>query len=573
MRPEFSSAWGRLFAPCLLVLGLVVAAEGLAAGPGVIDLSVGRVWTAQMQADFYSQDQGSRIMPRRWMIALKQPSGTPFLADSLSRYGYLPNPKSVAPGLPVGFTVGNYASEESIGMTCSACHTRQIIVNHQAYRIDGGPAIVDFQSFLTDLDTAVAVVLNDSSAFTAFAGEVLGPTASAEQLNLLRQQVTDWYLPYHTIVSGALPTPPWGPGRLDAVSMIFNRLSGLDIGAPPTYIIADNIKTANAPVRYPFLWNIPRQDKTQWPGFADNGDSVLNLARNLGEVTGVFAVFHPTRDDGRLLGINYVSQNSSNFEGLESLERMLDYLSPPKWQWGTNAAMVAQGSKIFAQTCATNCHEIKKGAFRTLARQSWATPVLNVGTDTREWSILARSVDPGTLTGASIRGFHEPLTNPEAPINVLGLAVVGSIIEHTVPLIAPSALRDQVDRANTALSSENKSLIGAFRNEAKTPVTGSYEARVLQGIWATAPYLHNGSVPTLAELLKPPTERIASFTIGPNYDIVNVGIAVEQTAFSQVLQTTDGSARDSGNCRCGHDFGTKLSASQKRALIEYLKTL
>ncbi|WP_349770486.1 hypothetical protein [Bradyrhizobium barranii] len=32
---------------------------------------------------------------------------------------------------------------------------------------------------------------------------------------------------------------------------------------------------------------------------------------------------------------------------------------------------------------------------------------------------------------------------------------------------------------------------------------GAYEARVLQGIWAAAPYLHNGSVPTLAELLKP----------------------------------------------------------------------
>ncbi|MGB8900889.1 MAG: hypothetical protein WCC90_17330, partial [Methylocella sp.] len=40
--------------------------------------------------------------------------------------------------------------------------------------------------------------------------------------------------------------------------------------------------------RYPFLWNAARQDKTQWPGFAKNGIDLLGLARNLGEVYGVF---------------------------------------------------------------------------------------------------------------------------------------------------------------------------------------------------------------------------------------------------------------------------------------------
>lgn len=66
----------------------------------------------------------------------------------------------------------------------------------------------------------------------------------------------------------ALPKNGWGVGRLDAVGMIFNRVSGLDIGPPPDFMIPENMKTADAPVRYPFLWNAPRQDKTQWPGFA-----------------------------------------------------------------------------------------------------------------------------------------------------------------------------------------------------------------------------------------------------------------------------------------------------------------
>jgi hypothetical protein len=75
--------------------------------------------------------------------------------------------------------------------------------------------------------------------------------------------VNIWYGPYHTLMQAALPTPPWGLGRLDAVAMIFNRVTGLDIGATPDFLIAANIRPAAAPVRYPFLWNAYRQDQTQ----------------------------------------------------------------------------------------------------------------------------------------------------------------------------------------------------------------------------------------------------------------------------------------------------------------------
>ena len=67
-----------------------------AAAPLPIDQ--GKEWTASAQKDFYSRDQGSRIMPLSWIAALKQPNGKPFMADSLSRYGYLPKGES-PPGL------------------------------------------------------------------------------------------------------------------------------------------------------------------------------------------------------------------------------------------------------------------------------------------------------------------------------------------------------------------------------------------------------------------------------------------------------------------------------------------
>jgi hypothetical protein len=546
-------------------------------------LDQGASWTAERRADFYTRDQGSRIMPLRWMVALKQANGAPFLEGSLGRYGYLPNEESTPSGLPVGFTVASTANGETIGMTCAACHTRQIAVQGTAYRIDGGPAIVDFQAFLSDLHAAVARIRQDPAQFAIFAQAVLGPTATADQTVALRKDVEDWYLPFDAIVSGALPQPPWGPGRLDALTMIFDRLTGLDIGPPPSYLIAGNIKRADAPVRYPFVWNAPRQDKTQWPGFADNGNAILGLARNLGEVTGVFAVYHPTKDEGRLLGVNYISENSANFEGLAALERLIRKIGPPRWPWPVNAALAGQGRELFAQNCANGCHEVRTGALRSLLPEeaTWATPVMNVGTDTREWAILGRSVDPGVLTGAAILGFHEPLKNPEAPINVLGLSVVGSILQHAFPLVVPDDLGAQFARAGSAFTPATESLKGAFRNApadgnaapAAMSATGAYESRVLQGIWAAAPYLHNGSVPSLAELLKPAAQRVATFKVGPNYDLVNVGLAAEQSAFLQQRQTTGCEDLASGNSRCGHEFGTMLSAAQKQALLEYLKTL
>ena len=66
---------------------------------------------------------------------------------------------------------------------------------------------------------------------------------------------------------------------------------------------------------------------------------------------------------------------------------------------------------------------------------------------------------------------------------------------------------------------------------------------------------------------------VKAFKIGSAYDTVNVGLAVEQTQFNATLTTTDCSDLNSGNSRCGHEFGTKLPEADKKALLEYLKTL
>jgi cytochrome c553 len=561
-------------------LAAVMLATGTWAAPvDPIFTNQGAKWTPSARRSFYSRDQGSRIMPYQWIAALKQPNGEPFMGDSLSRYGYLPNNASSPPGLPVGFTVSSGdARAQAIGMTCSACHTRQIVVDNIGYRVDGGPAIVDFQTFLTDLDSAVHSILGDVKNFEEFAISVLGQRSSLAARNALRSDVEAWYKRFDTLLKGALPTRRWGPARVDAVGMIFNRLTSLDLGPPPTFLIAENIRRADAPVRYPFLWNAAIQDKTQWPGFAENGNDILGLARNLGEVYGVFADFHPSKSSWHALGVDYWNVNSADFQGLEALEDLIRDLGPPKWPWAINEELAAKGKVVFDRNASAGgcaeCHSVQSGPTRFPNAPTWETPIQDVGTDSREYDILGWTAQTGVLNGAKIPFVSEPLKPTDTAFRILQTAVTGSILQYYVPVALRSQPPLQIEKARAAAAPETESLRDAFKEpKLRGPNAYAYESRVLQGIWATAPYLHNGSVPTLADLLKPVGERAVSFKVGPKYDTANVGLAAEQDKFDYVLTTTDCGDRNSGNSRCGHEFGISLSNEEKQALLEYLKAL
>ncbi len=588
----------------VLAMAMLSSLPSLAASPSLpVMADQGWKWTDSARNKYYTQDQGSRVIPLKWINALKQADGTPFMADSLSRYGYLSNPKSPEPGLPVGFIAAKENGDKTMGLTCSACHTRQIDVSGTSYRIDGGPAITDIQHLFTDLDLAVDTVLKDPAAFKEFAKAVLGASAQKADEDSLRADVATWYLPYHTIMSRSLPTvSPWGPSRLDAVSMIFNRVSGLDIGLTPPYIIEDNIKLADAPVRYPFVWNAPIQDTTQWPGFAPNGNRVLGLSRNLGEVFGVFAKFHPKKDDSRLLKINYVETNSANFHGLNKQESLIKKIGPPKWPWKLDKMLAAEGEKVFNKkdpaeenaSCA-DCHGIKEGKMRSFFHKTWATPLVDVGTDSREVNLLGSQVKTGVLEGATIFPNKPPLKAVDSAFSVLGTVVGGAILQHYLPVEltpAQQKVQSKLERLKAMFKKEVGSLddladlpdLANFEEDIKKtldkPVADTanpfkYESRVLQGIWATAPYLHNGSVQSLAELLTPAEKRVAEFKVGPEYDPEKVGLAATQTKFDFTLKTTgcSGDERNSGNSHCGHDYGTTFSDAEKKALLEYLKKL
>jgi hypothetical protein len=103
-------------------------------------------------------------------------------------------------------------------------------------------------------------------------------------------------------------------------------------------------------------------------------------------------------------------------------------------------------------------------------------------------------------------------------------------------------------------------------------VPEGYQAVLLDGLWLRAPYLHNGSVPSLSALLTPPDARPKKFLRGYDvYDPTNVGFVSSGSEAERVGVEYD--TNEPGNSNQGHTYGTDLSEDQKRALIEYLKTL
>ena len=101
--------------------------------------------------------------------------------------------------------------------------------------------------------------------------------------------------------------------------------------------------------------------------------------------------------------------------------------------------------------------------------------------------------------------------------------------------------------------------------------TDGYVSVPLDGLWLRAPYLHNGSVPSLADLLESPDQRPKQFWRGYDvYDPVNVGFV--SSGPEPQRQGTLFDTSKPGNANAGHRYGTDLPAESKRALIEYLKT-
>lgn len=512
----------------------------------VVNLDQG--WSLGEQEWFWFTSQGSRLVRYRWFLALEQAGNTElFRADAnMDRLRFLLAEASSAnpDGLPIGFArdVDLHTKQQWMGWTCAACHTGQVEYNGTGLRIDGGPTMADVSTFLNELAAAMRATVDDGPKFERFAKKVLEGDYNTGSANQLRRELFDATEALEERVRQDASPVPYGFARLDAFGGIFNQVLGADLGLPQNY------RPSDAPVSYPFLWDTPQCDLVQWNGIASN-KGPGPLARNVGEVLGVFAQVNVTPD-----AIPPGYKSSALIANLGELENTVARLWSPQWPMEylppLDPAKAARGKDIYTAQCA-GCHTLidRKDPNRRIA----VTMVeqAKIGTDPKmAGNIVARTAETGPLEGK-----HE-------------FVVAGRRLQATEA--ATTVLTNVV--TGTILGGGEKSVEATFMDYMKEDPAPAfqqpaYRGRPLNGIWATAPYLHNGSVPNLWQLLQ--AQRVQEFYVGSRkFDPVNVGFESGPSPGAFKLDT-----RLAGNSNAGHTYGTQLTDAQKWDLIEFLKSL
>jgi hypothetical protein len=581
--------------------------------------------TAAQRQGFYHLSQGSEIMP--WIVLtavdVADPSSAKPFVENLDRYGLLPDPGR-DDGLPVGLTVASNPftfGMEFVGVNCAACHVGELRHDGKAVRVDGAPNMFNLQLFYSDAIDAVMATTSDRgklwralkrlgrqdyARYGAGAPFVRPATLVYYGANvLMHRDRLDARLELVDVIKVAKeqrdpkhPTP--GFGRLDAFdgtrNFIFTRLRKADDGGRFKVNTANMVKL-DAPVKFPWLWSRkasplapvetyrdqPQNFPRVW-GFKDYDwiewtiDTNTVMERNFTETLGAGATVVLDPKSASLF------ETSVPIKDMHDLEWLAYYIDPPRWPTAIfgeiKPDLAAAGGEIFKKQCA-GCHEYgdDRRTLTGLIKLNAMRPE-EVGTDpTAALRIACPIPDIGALAvpPKSYSVEDSQLLKDCAGVKA-GKAFTGNPFAKTVQVAVDSIKQKAyaaagIDTAQQRVMEDLDQRGGvAWRDTLldTQPPYGPYAARPLYGIWAAAPFLHNGSVPTLYHLLLPPDQRPKRFALGAReYDPVKLGFVVNTNCSSQDC-LVDTSETGEGNG--GHLWGTDLSESDRMAVLEYLKT-
>jgi mono/diheme cytochrome c family protein len=526
-------------------------------------------WSQPERDQYYHLAEGSELMPYALLANLKSVrTGLPFL-EGIERFGFLPDHAGPGNpyGLPVGLTVSRSRNTSTVGLeivgfNCATCHVGELTYQGKHVRIDGAPALVNLQSYQIEFKESLDAVMKNPRELVALvvamekqrntagtpsdqdAGKYAAEPAVQTANNVEAAPTADYsFRSVSSAMADAAPQAPQGtfeerlksdiailkarlaylkhgklivdgtepgPGRVDAFGAARNLLF-------PQYAVK-----MQSPVSFPFIWSVPdnigrKPGDFKWIHYDGNTNSILE--RNIGQALGMGAVFDPK-----------TYQSTLRIANLHTMELLTHKLQPPAWPaevlGAIDEAKAQKGQQIFDEKCA-GCHQDRLFA------------QMQIGTD------------PNRANSFGQRVGQTPFPAAVAPIL--------------------DGLKKQAFADDGINPSEQA---GMDANPVVWRATAQYLARPLKGVWATAPYLHNGSVPTLYDLLHPDT-RPAKFVVGNReFDPVKIGYRAEISATGPNVWTYDTS--QPGNSNVGHSgdpFGTSLPEDQKTALLEYLKTL
>lgn len=533
---------------------------------------------------WWHQGEGSGVLPLPLLLSLTNVDTRGPYLESVAAYGMVPDSTNTF-GLPIGLAIddepGPDGRTQMVGINCAACHTGIFTFERTGMVIDGAPNMMDVEVLIGVLARSVAasvvnpielLALIARSASSARALEDSGPTfemapdalvmlnrlvaedADAEHVRTrehVQQVVHSAYgaasvadaeeivrngmgaadtavghpdhLPHtRTILQSVSDDIHWLRGRVASLEIIAKAFKNATEGGPgrsdsfdiiwDMLVQHDSIISLDSPVSTPDLFDYARRTWVHWDG---NTNTVFS--RNFAQAVALGASYDPAT------GESHVEPR-----GLMALEAAAHELTAPEWPeeilGDIDRDLAATGEEVFANQCA-GCHSADSSNF---------IPVEEVGTDplrTRQFADLrvGSQTYPEALTELGERmtraGFEAHNLTPEE-------------------IALPERVSDPVWRA-----------------------TLSYNARPIRAVWASPPYLHNGSVPTIWDLLQPASNRPTTFPVGRELDPTRVGISVtNQPKESWLFDTSI-----KGNSNSGHEFGVDLTDDQKWALIEYLK--
>ena len=590
----------------------------------IVELNVGL--SDAQRAVWRFTGEGSDLVPVALLRALKDVNTGKTFDKSLDAYGFLPSP--AGPDNPYGLAIGwttevpTYAllKTEFVGLNCSACHTGQIETvledgRRVAMRFDGGSNMADIEAFAVAAQDSVEAMLKNPVEVVLFVWRLLTlekPDAVAAAVVQARQvpgedaessdeasaaaadpsaddpsaeDMQELLQPYAEALQNDVDEPKDDEARdlgehlakvLRGEEAADGEVDDVDSGrlAKDLMEVMHVAEEARADIqdlldflkRYAKLLKnrlklakfaldaIENPDTpTPGPGRDDPWGIIRNTvffeATALTAPTSIpslywsndFVWYHADGNTNSVLQRNvaqalalgaYIDPetevSSLHPRALFALENVLAEIEAPKWPEQYLGAIdqdkASRGEALFNAHC-HSCHKAREGRL---------FPLGAIGTDPRRAENFLRPLDG--------RDF-------------------AAVIPETVQPLMDFAF----DQAG--ISEEERK-----KYEVENPVwrgTGQYQARILEGIWSTAPYLHNGSVPTLYDLLLPPASRTDGFQLGDRtYDAKRVGyvLSTENPIFTYDATSTGGS-------NAGHEFGTDLSDEERWDLVEYLKTL
>jgi hypothetical protein len=459
-----------------------------------------------------------------------------FPSPNLSHLGLIPDP---AFGWPVGFSrsaVAHLGGLSAVGVNCAVCHVGEVVAasGGERVRVLGMTSHFDAEGFFGAVTFATfrtADPANMKRFLAAYLAENDPPGGDRAQ-ELLDKE---WQQQEAKIVA-VLTADPTGskdiaPGALHPLAgtdLRFDRqrlASGTDLSSVAHSMLRlfHNMRAA---------LHIPDQPPPPSPpnGPGRNDTWRLLAYSLLGIVTQPAPVkFGIVWNEDRRAWVHFDANTRSpivrnlaaalglgaplldhhgqlDFAALKRHTRLSEVIRPPRYPWAIALDAADRGARIYATRCAS-CHD-------------------GAATDERLHSTAEIRTDPNRAD------------------------------------IFTTQIADQFNRFFADLQ------IPGYQPPQPPPLrsTQQYWASSLAGVWARSPYLHNGSVRSMQELLTPPPRRAKSFHRGSRiYDAAHLGY-VDEGAY---LLDTAGP----GNANTGHNYGTDLSSEQKRELIEYLKTL